>query len=152
MVDDTESVRISLEFILVELGYRVLTAASGQAAVALFDFEPIDGAVVDLHMPLMDGFATCDALKARAAQRGCSLPVWFMTGAFTLEFERRCAAVGGLALLRKPFDLDIAAASIAAGLVPPVVPTALQPGGVLPTTRENTPSSRAAEEKGNQAS
>lgn len=152
VVDDTESVRISLEFILAELGYRVLTAASGLAAIGMLDFEPIDGALIDLHMPVMDGFATCDALKARAAQLGCSLPVWFMTGAFTREFERRCAAVGGLALLRKPFDLDTAAASIAAGLAPPAVATAPQSGDVLPATRENAPPARAVEEKGNPAS
>lgn len=118
VVDDTESVRISLEFLLGGLGYRVVPAASGEAALALYDSMPVDGALLDLHMPAMDGFATCDALKAYAARRGSVLPIWFMTAACTPSIERRCAAAGGLAVLRKPFDLDAAAVSIAVGLAP----------------------------------
>jgi two-component system response regulator (stage 0 sporulation protein F) len=104
IVDDQQSVRVTLEYLLELDGYRVLTAESGFAAVAIAEREPVDGALIDIHMPVMDGFATCVQLQALAAKAGRLLKIWFMSGAASASLKRRGLDLGGLAIFSKPFD------------------------------------------------
>ena len=104
IVDDQQSVRVTLEYLLDLDGYRVLTAESGVAAIALAEKEPIDGALIDINMPVMDGFATCVRLQALAATGGRRLRVWFMSGAYSDALKRRGLEFGGLEVFSKPFD------------------------------------------------
>jgi CheY-like chemotaxis protein len=104
IVDDQRSVRVSLEYLLGLANYRVLSADSGLAAVAVAEREHIDGAIIDIHMPVMNGFEACGRLQAQASAMGRELRVWFMTGAFTSNLEPKCAELGGLGVLTKPFD------------------------------------------------
>jgi DNA-binding response OmpR family regulator len=69
--DDHESVLHTLEYVLSLRGYRTLLASSGAAAL------------VDLHMPGMDGFAVCRALRERAIMAGKDMPVFMMTAVHT---------------------------------------------------------------------
>lgn len=62
VVDDQHGVCVSLSFLLSGVGYRVIAAESGRTAIALLDSELIDGAIIDVHMPGMNGFETCVAL------------------------------------------------------------------------------------------
>lgn len=104
IVDDQHSVCVSLAFLLRPYNYQVVTAESGPAAVVLYGEHVIDGAVIDIHMPGMNGFETFMALQAKAKECGRPLRAWFMTGAPTRLIETRAAEIGGLALLGKPFD------------------------------------------------
>ena len=122
VVDDQHGVCVSLSFLLSGAGYRVLTADSGRTAVAMLDSEHIDGAVIDVHMPGMNGFDTCLALQTRVAALGRALHVWFMTGAFTTVLERRCLEVGGIAVFHKPFQFPETLAQLAAGFAAPPPP------------------------------
>lgn len=105
VVDDQPSVCVSLEYLLGGTGYRVFTAGSGLAAEEIVKREAVDGALIDIHMPGQNGFGTCERLRERARAAGRELQVWFMTGAFTHDLEKHRVEVGGLAILRKPFDL-----------------------------------------------
>ncbi len=104
VVDDQHSVCMALAYFLEWSGYRVLTAESGLAAIATVEKEPIDGALIDVHMPVMNGFDTCLRLQGHARSLGRELRVWFMTGAHSTVLERRGAEVGAFAVFRKPFD------------------------------------------------
>ena len=104
IVDDNESVLRTLEFVLSESGNRVRSALSGSAAVEIARSETIDAALVDLHMPVMDGFQTCSALLAQAHEGGRPLHVWLMTGGFSSAAEKRTVEIGAVALLAKPFS------------------------------------------------
>jgi DNA-binding response OmpR family regulator len=104
IVDDQQSVRVTLEYLLDLDGYRVLTAESGLGAIALAEKEPIDGALIDINMPVMDGFATCVRLQALAATGGRRLRIWFMSGAYSGALRRRGLELGGLEVFSKPFD------------------------------------------------
>jgi PAS domain S-box-containing protein len=66
VVDDEESVRLVTQKTLERFGYRVLLAAHGAEAVALYAEQGAEIAVVltDMAMPVMDGPATILALKA----------------------------------------------------------------------------------------
>mgnify|MGYP001594457051 CR=1 FL=1 len=56
--DDHKSV-VRTVFVLNQRGYRVLLTSSGSAALEIIRTDSVDGALVDLHMPVMDGFQTC---------------------------------------------------------------------------------------------
>lgn len=128
VVDDQHGVCVSLSFLLSGAGYRVITAESGRAAIAFLDSELIDGAIIDVHMPGMNGFETCVALQTRSSTLGRQLHVWFMTGAFTKVLERRCMEVGGIGVLHKPFEFPDTLMQLEAGFaVPPPTPPPPQP-------------------------
>lgn len=104
VVDDDQSVRDSLRFLLERRGYDVVLAENGARALELAAASRFDAAMVDVHMPGMNGVEVCRALRAQAAQAGHALAVWMMTGARTAELARSAAAAGALATLPKPFD------------------------------------------------
>ena len=104
IIDDQQSVRVSLSFSLECAGYRVLTADSGRAAIAIAESEYFDGALVDVHMPGMNGFDTCIALQSKTSAEGRSPRLWLMTGVCTSDVERRGKELGALGVFRKPFE------------------------------------------------
>ena len=55
VVDDEESVLDSLQSILENAGYRVVTAQTGQKALEKAQFIPFDAILVDLKLPDIDG-------------------------------------------------------------------------------------------------
>ena len=55
VVDDEESVLDSLQSILENAGYRVVTAQTGQKALEKVKFIPFDAILVDLKLPDIDG-------------------------------------------------------------------------------------------------
>lgn len=104
VIDDNKSVRDSLRFLFERRGYRVVAAESGAEGLALAKTEPVEGALVDVNMPGMNGVAVCRALQAQAREMGRALPVWMMTGARTPEVCKASAEAGALTVLAKPFD------------------------------------------------
>ncbi len=63
-VDDQPVSRELLVRVLTELGYQVVEADSGEAALEIASSERVDGVVLDLRMPGMGGFETCRRLRA----------------------------------------------------------------------------------------
>ncbi|MBU1896382.1 response regulator [Myxococcota bacterium] len=63
LVEDDASVRRLVQRMLTQAGYRVLSAASGQAALGLYMSQPIDLILTDVVMPEMNGWALVQALK-----------------------------------------------------------------------------------------
>jgi CheY-like chemotaxis protein len=105
VIDDNRSVRESLKFLLLRRGYVVLAAESGAEALAFAEKQPIDGALVDVNMPGMNGIEVCRILRERAAQSGHEISVWMMTGARSPEVLKLAREAGALDVLGKPFDL-----------------------------------------------
>jgi CheY-like chemotaxis protein len=65
IVDDDASLRAALESVFAPLGYRVLTAADGDAAYALLASEPADAVLLDVRLPGMSGLALYLAIVHR---------------------------------------------------------------------------------------
>lgn len=74
VVDDVAVNRLVLSKMLRKLGFDVLEASSGQQCLDLCHqlHDDLDCVLLDLHMPVMDGWAT--ALQVRAWERGCLAP------------------------------------------------------------------------------
>jgi len=101
VADDDESVRESLRKLLRGEGYQVVSVANGAEAVEAFrqDQDQIDLLLVDLNMPLKNGWATLD----RLLEVNPSLPVLIVTGQPN-QYEMAEAA-GVSALVEKPIDV-----------------------------------------------
>ena len=109
LVDDDIGVRVFAAEALTELGYRVLTAASGHDGLAVLDAHPqIDLLLTDVEMAQLSGWELADI--ARQVRPG--LKVLLMTG-FTRETTERVGErIPGAGLLRKPFTLEALAQQV----------------------------------------
>ena len=100
VVDDDRQVRRFVTESLRSLGYRILEADSGTAALSLLDAEQhVDLMVADFAMPGMTGAElACKALERRPGLRVLMVSGYADTAAIA-------ASLGEIRLLRKPFDL-----------------------------------------------
>ena len=110
VVEDDALVRSASAETIGELGYRTLTAADGQAALACLDNDR-DVAVLftDVVMPGLDG----PSLAAEARRRRPGLKVVFATG-HGREGEDGPRPAPGETVLRKPFTIEDLAAALEA--------------------------------------
>ena len=100
-VDDTpENLRL-LEALLVPQGYRLVTASSGAAALALLPTERPDLLLVDIVMPEMNGYEVTKAVRADADWR--HLPIIMITATGGADLIRSLEA-GADDFVSKPFD------------------------------------------------
>jgi CheY-like chemotaxis protein len=100
VVDDDTSILDTVSAILSGEGFAVVSAASGQEALDVMSREQPVVILLDMRMPVMDGWAVARALRAQ----GSSVPIIVMTAA---ESARRWAdEVGAEGYLAKPFGLD----------------------------------------------
>lgn len=104
IVEDDTAIRAALREILEMLGYRVLEAENGQAALALFGQRngEIDLVISDLVMPEMGGLALYESLQARWPE----VKMVLMTGYPLEESDRARAGQGPLGWLKKPFSVE----------------------------------------------
>ncbi len=101
-IDDDRSVREMVAPTLTEHGYRILTAANGAEALALFERHQREVCLVltDIAMPIMDGLETIEKLHARCPD----LPIVVMSG--TLELNKAQLPARTAGFLTKPFGLE----------------------------------------------
>jgi CheY-like chemotaxis protein len=77
IVDDEPDIVSYLELVLQELGYVTVSARNGAEALERVTADPPDLVLLDLVMPVMDGFTVCRKLKEGEATR--LIPVIIMT-------------------------------------------------------------------------
>lgn len=100
LVDDSESIRRMLEWILKPLGVETFHAADGMEALELLGRERVDLAIVDLNMPRLDGISFVRELRGDAAWG--DLPVILMTTERREEDVQRALDAGVNLYLVKP--------------------------------------------------
>src|SRR4051812_25354599 len=107
VVDDDAGIRDTVEALLVDEGYTVVTAPNGVVALAEIDRQPPCVVLLDMRMPVLDGWGVAAALR----ERGSRVPVVVMTAA--RDAQAWCDEIGGDACLAKPFELDAILAVVA---------------------------------------
>ncbi len=105
IVDDDFSARLQVRFTLENEGFEVIEAASGQEALGLFRENQPDLVLLDVIMPDMDGFATCQAL--RILPGGSHLPVVMVTGLDDTETITQAFDAGATDFVSKPINMLI---------------------------------------------
>ncbi|WGT46806.1 response regulator transcription factor [Tessaracoccus lacteus] len=66
IIEDEESYREALSFMLGKEGFEVVTASDGTQGIALFDAQGADLVLLDLMMPGISGLEVCRQLRARS--------------------------------------------------------------------------------------
>jgi PAS domain S-box-containing protein len=111
VVDDEATVRSVIAEVLSELGYQVVEAADGAAALRLLHAPGrVDLLVTDVGLPGLNGRQLAEAGR----QRRPGLPVLFITGYAQTGAIAEGALESGMEMLRKPFALDGLSAKVQA--------------------------------------
>ena len=103
VVDDNQSFRKSLVFLLEGLGFNVVAFDSAEAALPqMADLEPTHLAclMLDIRMPTMSGLELHDALQ----EKGIDMPIIYMTGHADVSLAVAAMRKGALTFLEKPID------------------------------------------------
>ena len=99
IVEDEPDVRAVVAAVLADEGYPVTTAADGAQALAVVERQRPALIVLDMRMPVLDGWGFARALR----ERGIRLPILVMTAAQNASAWAQ--EVGAVGYLPKPFDL-----------------------------------------------
>jgi CheY-like chemotaxis protein len=102
VVDDEEAIRDILNFALEQEGYQVVTAANGAEALDALGHGLPGLILLDMKMPVMDGWTFTRELRARY---GREVPVVVLTAA--PDAQSRAREIDAAGWLGKPFDLDV---------------------------------------------
>ena len=104
VVDDTPENVTLLSRILKLSGYDVDVADNGAQAIESAKMRPPDLILLDINMPVMDGFEACARLNADERTRG--IPVIFISALDNLEDKVKAFQAGGVDYILKPFEYE----------------------------------------------
>ncbi|MFB2879508.1 EAL domain-containing protein [Floridanema aerugineum] len=104
IVDDTaENLRLLSSF-LVNEGYNVRKALTGQMALTAMDTLLPDLILLDIMMPVMDGYQVCEKLKSNP--KTAEIPVIFLSALNDAFDKVKAFTVGGADYITKPFQSE----------------------------------------------
>lgn len=102
IVDDDASISRMLQDLLIGEGYAVVSANNGREGLRAVEAHSIDGILLDLEMPVMDGWTMLDELR----WRNDDVPVIVMSGGVPAASMRGLMREGAQGFLMKPFQLE----------------------------------------------
>jgi two-component system, OmpR family, alkaline phosphatase synthesis response regulator PhoP len=103
VIDDEQAIRMVIEACLVDLGgWEVLEADSGVTGLELAATESIDGILLDISMPEMDGIATLEQLKKNP--QTAQIPVVLLTAKVQAADQELFSHLPIVTTVPKPFD------------------------------------------------
>lgn len=104
IADDNENNLRVLSTMLREAGYQVRVANNGAQVLRSVALSLPDLILLDIHMPVMDGYQTCEKLKSEADT--AAIPVIFIS-ALTETFNKvKAFETGGVDYITKPFQVE----------------------------------------------
>jgi CheY-like chemotaxis protein len=104
VVDDRDDIRLAMAGLLSAEGYEVFEASDGSQVADRVRKDRPDLILLDIIMPVMDGFDVLEALKKDP--RSSSIPVVVVSGASAGENIRRARALGATDFLPKSAPPD----------------------------------------------
>ena len=105
VVEDYADSRFMMSRLLEMSGYRVLEAAEGREAVRIAEDECPDVVLMDLQMPVLDGFTATSII--RRIESICRVPVIAVSAQSTEDFVSAATRVGCDHFVAKPVDFDL---------------------------------------------
>ncbi|MDE7362047.1 MAG: response regulator transcription factor [Oscillospiraceae bacterium] len=100
IVDDQPNIRRLYEYTLEKNGYRTFSAANGEEALSKLGAQHIDLVILDVMMPVLDGYGCLKALR----ESGSNVPVLIITAKDEPEDVRRSFLLGTDDFMVKPVD------------------------------------------------
>lgn len=122
LVDDGETNRELISLILREAGATVVTAENGKQGVELKAEQSFDLILMDMQMPVMDGYTATRTLRSL----GCETPIIALTAHAMRGDREKCVEAGCTSYLSKPVQIDdlLRAVHSFAGKMPEAAPVA----------------------------
>ena len=113
IVEDERPLQQAMTAALRTKGYRVVSAHNGSDAIALAEVHAPSLVILDLQMPVLDGWGFAHALR----RRGQEVPIVIITGGL----EAACSAdeMGAIGYLQKPFRLGQLLLAVSEFVSPP---------------------------------
>jgi two-component system alkaline phosphatase synthesis response regulator PhoP len=103
VVDDEPHIVSILEGMLTQRGYAVRTATDGRQALSLASQDQPDLIILDLLMPVLDGWRACQRFKS--GKTSSRIPIIILSGLMS-ELDDTTKQEMGDAYLSKPFEID----------------------------------------------
>jgi len=103
LVEDGESNRTLITLVLEEVGVEVEEAENGQIAVDMATAGKFDLILMDMEMPVMDGYTA----TAKLRELGMKIPIIALTAHAMQGDEDKCRSAGCSGFLTKPIDMDL---------------------------------------------
>jgi PAS domain S-box-containing protein len=136
VVDDGPENRELVSLVLTEAGLTVEEAENGQIAVDMAARTAYDAILMDMSMPVMDGYTATKLLRGR----GSKVPIFALTAHAMKGFEQEILAAGCTGYVTKPIDIDVLLGALAeklggrrvAGVPAPAAPMREQPPAATP--------------------
>ena len=101
LVDDDPDILESTQYLIEAEGYQVDTARNGQEALDRLQVQRPDVILLDLMMPVMDGWQFADRLRKTVF---ANVPIVVLSATHALA--ERAKQIPATAYLAKPFDID----------------------------------------------
>jgi signal transduction histidine kinase/CheY-like chemotaxis protein len=107
VVDDNNINRKLATAMLARLGVEITSAEDGKVGLELMQSQRFDAVLMDVEMPVMDGFAATQAWRAHERENGktARLPIIALTANAMAEDQARCFAVGMDGYVAKPMGM-----------------------------------------------
>jgi DNA-binding response OmpR family regulator len=102
IVEDEDLISTVLSIRLQGLGYKVLTAADGEAGLAMVRKERPDLAILDVGLPKLDGNTLCELIKTAPETRG--VKVIMLTGKKLVGDMEKAFSSGADFYVNKPYE------------------------------------------------
>ena len=110
--DDGASNRKLIELVLTRAGVEVVSVENGKLALDRALAESFDIILLDMQMPVMDGYTAATRLR----EAGCELPIIAMTAHAMQGDEEKCRAAGCSGFMTKPIKIDLLLSMLSAEL------------------------------------
>ncbi len=104
IIDDTVSIIDMVKAALIENNFSVLVSTSGAKGIKSAKLAKPDLILLDILMPEMDGYETCQALKADDDTK--EIPVIFMSALSDVFDKVKAFKLGAVDYLTKPIDIE----------------------------------------------
>ena len=111
LVDDRRENLLALSTVLRDEGYELVEALSGQEAISHAEKRDFVAILMDVQMPILDGFQTAQILRRNGRHK--NTPILFVTAIHrTEDYEQRGYSVGAVDYIFKPINTNILKAKL----------------------------------------
>lgn len=104
VVDDELDILKVITFRIEKAGYKVLQAVTGQQALDLIKENRPDLIILDLVLPVIDGYEVCKRIKNNDEYK--QIPIIILTASCTSDFDKKLKDTKADGCLIKPFDIE----------------------------------------------
>jgi two-component system, sensor histidine kinase and response regulator len=106
IAEDNAVNRILATALLEKRGHAVLATENGREALEALEREPVDLILMDIQMPVMDGFEAIRAIRTKEQNTGAHIPIIAVTAHAMKGDRERCVAAGADDYVTKPIRMS----------------------------------------------